>query len=365
MSFITSLATAAAPHALAQTAVADFMVRAMSLNDDQARQLRALYRATGIDKRHSVLADYGRAGPYDFFANTPDLEPFPTTRQRMEVYQREAIALSMRAAAPCLQQAGAEPGTITHLVVASCTGMYAPGLDIDLVKALGLPTTVQRTCINFMGCYAAFNALKVADAFCRDAHAHVLVVCTELCSLHFQKQNTPDNWLANALFADGAAAVLVEPAPRSGVNLRLHRFFSDLALEGQHDMAWHIGDAGFEMKLSTYVPDILETGLMPLTQSLLRNTAQPQIKYWAVHPGGRRIVEAAARALGLNPGQTQFSLQVLRQFGNMSSATVLFVLHDMWQQAEEQDHGQKLLGFAFGPGLTMESMLGEFQYVTP
>jgi predicted naringenin-chalcone synthase len=238
--------------------------------------------------------------------------------------------------------------------------MYEPGLDIDLVKALGLSSTIQRTSINFMGCYAAFNALKIADAACHEKpDAKVLIVCTELCSIHFQKENTEDNMLANALFGDGSAAVLVESTTRPGANLLLDNFHCELATEGEHDMTWTVGDLGFEMRLSTYVPEVVGGGIRKLTRALLAKTQQSldTISYFAIHPGGKRILETIENELGLTKGQNHFAYEVLRKNGNMSSPTVLFVLEAIRSSLGETDQDKQILSFAFGPGLTLESMV--------
>lgn len=361
MSFITALGTATPPTRLAQSTIADFMVKAMQLAGDEARKLRALFRATGIDYRYSVIEDYGRSESFAFYANTDTLEPFPTTRQRLELYRQHSVALSEQAIRQAVKTVpDFRWEEITHLVVVSCTGMYAPGLDIDLVKTLGLRSTVQRLCINFMGCYAAFNGIKLADTFCRaDEHAKVLVVCTELCSIHFQKENTEDNLLANALFADGSAAVLVEGKPRTGLNLKPEGFFCDLAWEGERDMAWTVGDLGFEMRLTSYVPGVIQHGIRELTYSLLQqlNTSFSEISYFAIHPGGKKILEAIEEALHITKAQNQHAYQVLRQHGNMSSPTVLFVLQSLTHSLNGVDGNKKILSFAFGPGLTLESMV--------
>ncbi|MFN5169284.1 MAG: type III polyketide synthase [Cyclobacteriaceae bacterium] len=362
MSYITALATASPPHRHSQQQIADFMIRAMKLDDTEARRLRALYRATGIDFRHSVLADYGRPADFSFYANTDNLEPFPSTRQRLEIYREHALKLSRQAAESCLEKVDRQD--ITNLIVVSCTGMYAPGLDIDLVKALGLNSHVQRVCINFMGCYAAFNAIRLADTICRaEPHARVLIVCVELCSIHFQKEATEDNLLANALFADGAAAVLVQNRPQPGLNLKPRSFFCDLAPAGEQHMAWTVGDLGFEMKLSSYVPDVIRQGIGQLTHRLLEqiNLARNQIAYYAIHPGGKKIIESIEAELGLTAFDTQHSYDVLRQYGNMSSPTVLFVLQRVSRQLNGVDDGKNILSFAFGPGLTLESMVLEIE----
>lgn len=361
MSYITSIGTATPPHALSQQAIAEFMVRAMQLGEDDARKLRVLFRASGIETRYSVLEDYGRKNAFTFYENSPGMEPFPSTRRRLELYRKHALATSLDAVSSCLAPiTHFRKDSITHLVVVSCTGMYAPGLDIDLVKALGLNSTIQRTSINFMGCYAAFNALKIAAAACEEKPgAKVLIVCTELCSIHFQKENTEDNMLANALFGDGSAAVLVESTTRSGFNLFLESFHCELATEGEHDMTWTVGDLGFEMRLSSYVPDVVGGGIRNLTRALLAKTQQSldAVSFFAIHPGGKRILETIENELGLTKSQNHFAYDVLKKYGNMSSPTVLFVLHEVRRSLNEHDHDKQILSFAFGPGLTLESMV--------
>lgn len=361
MSYITSIGTANPKHKIRQSDIADFMVRAMQLNKADASKLRSLYRATGIASRYSVLGDYGRKDGFDFFSNTDDLEPFPSTKRRLDLYRHHSLKISLDAIESCLSRLpDIDKKSLTHLIVVSCTGMYAPGLDIDLVRSLGLSPNIQRLCINFMGCYAAFNGLKLADTFCETTpNARVLVVCTELCSIHFQKENNADNMLANALFADGSAALLVEAAPRPGLNLKPERFYCALIPEGENDMAWTVGDLGFEMKLSSYVPDVIRSGIGKLTSSLLQSSSQTlsDVSYFAIHPGGKRILEAIEEELGLTREQNRAAYEVLRNFGNMSSPTVLFVLAEICRGLNGVDGNRKILSFAFGPGITLESML--------
>lgn len=360
MSYITSIGIANPEHCFSQETIANFMVKAMQLDSDGERKLRALYRATGIETRSSVLTDYGKAKDFDFYPNDIS-SAYPSTMQRMELFRKFAPALSAAAVQDCLRRiSNFEKSEITHLIVVSCTGLYAPGLDIDLVKRLGLNTSVQRTCINFMGCYAAFNAIKLADTIAKgNANAKVLVVCTELCSIHFQHENSEDNLLANSLFADGSAAVLIESKPRRGINLRPLSFYADLALHGEEAMAWKIGDLGFEMRLSSYVPEVIRTGIKSLTQSLLGALEKKisEVDFFAIHPGGKKILEVIETELALSKKQNHHAYEVLRQHGNMSSPTVLFVLHHLMKQLGPSDHGKTILSFAFGPGLTLESML--------
>ncbi|AMR28005.1 naringenin-chalcone synthase [Hymenobacter psoromatis] len=363
-SYLGAIGTATPSHRLAQPTIAGFMAEALELDANGTRKLRALYRVSGIGHRHSVLADYGRDnGDYEFFPNTPGLEPFPSVGQRMAAYRREALPLALAAVRDSLGQApGIEAASLTHLITVSCTGMYAPGLDIELVAALALPPSVRRTCVNFMGCYAAVNALRLANDIClANPAARVLVVSVELCTLHFQKSHDPDHLISNALFSDGAAACLVlgQPLPGAVPCLALEAFHCGLAPEGVQDMAWHIGDFGFEMTLSGYVPALIERGIGQLTADLLKDlpVRREDIRHFALHPGGRKILEAIEKALGLSRDDNRYAYQVLRDYGNMSSATVLFVLRELLAATTPADNGAPVLSCAFGPGLTMEAML--------
>ncbi len=331
------------------------------------RKLKTFFKYSGIDTRHSVLDDYGKQADFSFYPNTKDLEPFPSTEKRLLEYRKHALPLCVEATTNCFHN-DASPAVmkeVTHLIVVSCTGMYAPGLDIDLVKSLGLREDVQRTCINFMGCYAAFNALKVANAICQsEAKANVLIVCVELCTLHFQKEPTEDNMLANALFADGATAMLIKPKTTPGWNFSLEIFHNALAFNGKEHMAWSVGNLGFEMKLSTYVPDVIRVGIKNLTASLLEKVGKNinEVKHFAIHPGGKKILEVIEQELGITKDQNIPAYTILKKYGNMSSATVVFVLNHILNQLKKGDENQSVLSFAFGPGLTLESMLLNIHY---
>ncbi len=362
-SHLCAIGTALPPHRLPQATIADFMIRALALDDAAARKLRVLYRASGIETRHTVVPDYGREpADFEFYPPTANLEPFPTVSRRMAAYRAGAVPLATAAVRDCLAALpNVTVASITHLITVSCTGMYAPGLDIDLVTALGLPHTVQRTAVNFMGCYAAFNGLKLADALVRATPtARVLVVCVELCTLHFQKDLTDDHLLSNALFADGAAAALVvAESLGSGPTLALEAAHCALEPAGHAEMAWHIGDSGFEMTLSSYVPDLIRAGIGNLTDGLLQalNLDLADVAHIAIHPGGRRILEVIEQALGLPRAANRHAYAVLREYGNMSSATVLFVLRRLLGELTTANRGERVLSFAFGPGLTLESLL--------
>jgi predicted naringenin-chalcone synthase len=358
MSFITAIGTAVPANKFDQAIISSFMER-LAIDDARRKKIKTVFRATGIRTRYSVLGDYGKENGYTFFANSKDAEPFPGTASRMQAYRQHAAPLSMQAIADCRLHSHFEYSAITHLITVSCTGMYAPGLDIDLINQLPLQSSVSRTCINFMGCYAAINALKSADAFCQaNPEAKVLIVCTELCSLHFQKDFSDDNILANALFSDGAAALLVEAKPSAKISLHIEGFHNDILSHDSEHMAWTIGNLGFEMKLSAYVPDVLGRAIKPFVSSLMKkiNTAPSDIDYYAVHPGGKKILDCISNELVISKEKLRESYDVLHNYGNMSSPTVLFVLKAILE-GNNVKHHDRILSLAFGPGITLESLL--------
>ena len=361
--YISSIGTANPEHRTPQSHIAKFMANALSIKGHEKVRMQALYRASGIGYRYSVLEDYGSdIEQFSFYPKSESLEPFPATAKRMLTYKQEALPLAVNAIHDCFKSLN-QPivlEDISHLITVSCTGMYAPGIDIGIVQEMGLRPDIKRTAINFMGCYAAFNAIKVGDAICRaEPEAKVLIVCVELCSIHFQKENDSDDVLASALFGDGAAAMIMQGQPVPGLSLCLEQFHCSLALEGKQEMAWHIGDHGFEMKLSSYVPDIIGNQIRPWVHELLnkQNLRPDQVDFYAAHPGGKRILETVERELGLKKKDNKYAYAVLQQYGNMSSPTILFVLKALSEDLSENDHGKNILSFAFGPGLTMESML--------
>ncbi|REE00393.1 type III polyketide synthase [Marinoscillum furvescens] len=358
-SYITSIHTAVPDHRISQQAIREFMIRHLATSEDDRKRIELLYRASGIQYRHSVLVDFDRPPEdFTFFPKNHDLEPFPKVSDRMQLYQREAIKLCEKAASSCLR--ATTPTSITHLITVSCTGMYAPGIDIELVERLGMHTNVQRTSVNFMGCYAAFNALKVANEIAQNQpDSKILIVAVELCSIHLLKETDEDSLLSGALFGDGAAAVLVEGRPGRGLSFQLDSFYADLAPEGKDMMAWHISDFGFQMKLTHEVPEVIKKGIGELTGKLLSTLQKSiaDIDHFAIHPGGKRILEVIEEELGIDKAANSPAYDILKNYGNMSSPTVLFVLHRIMQQLDRQHAGQHVLSFAFGPGLTMESML--------
>ncbi len=326
------------------------------------RMIRSLYRNSGIEGRHSVVDDFGE-GERDrlFFDAEGGRLPTPGTGARNAVYAREARKLFVKLAEGLVGGEGSfAADEVTHVITLSCTGFYAPGPDYDVVRALGLPGSTVRVHVGFMGCYAAFQGLRLAQAFCRsDPEAVVLVLSVELCTLHLQFTADTDDLVAGAIFADGGAGVVVSArAPRGpGPVLELEALRGTLAPEGEGDMAWTIGDRGFRMRLSSYVPELVGRGVGPLVERVLapERLAPDEVRWWAVHPGGRAILDRVEEAMGLSGAALAASREVLRRYGNMSSATVLFVLDAILRG--EAAPGDRVLAMAFGPGLTLESGL--------
>lgn len=357
--FINSIGTANPQYKIKQDDVLNFMVKAHQLDEEEAHKLKVLYRATGIKERYSTIPDYQNNGDFQLYPDNDTLEPFPSTAARSNWYKKEALNLSIKAIRSCVDDK-ISLSDITHLITVSCTGMYAPGLDIDLVNQSEIPADVERTSINFMGCYAAFNALKLANHICNGTKANILIVCTELCSLHFQKEKSEDNFLANALFGDGSAAVLVQSEP-AAVALQMESFISKLLPGAKNEMAWIIGNYGFEMKLSAYVPEAIRAGIKPLIESVRERIENREFDFYAIHPGGKKILNVVENALAITKEENSQSHSVLRDFGNMSSPTILFVMKQIMDDLSLQDNNKLLLSFGFGPGLTLESMISKIQ----
>lgn len=302
---------------------------------------------SGIDHRWSVLpcGEFGTPiDPSGFYG----AGAFPSTGQRMEVYARTAPDLAMAASADLGRKVSLEG--ITHIVVASCTGFVAPGIDQIIAARLGLDPGLERTFIGFMGCYAAASALRTAHHIARSApEARVLVVTVELCSLHLIASHDIKVLLGSTQFGDGAAAAIVSAQP---AGLRLDSFLSVTLPDSEDLIQWHIGDSGFEMVLSGEVPHRIALGLADadLRDRLCRGVDPAELA-WAVHPGGKSILDAVEQAMDLPPEKLAQSRSVLARFGNMSSATLLFVLSEMMGD-EAWDKG---VAMAFGPGMAAET----------
>jgi predicted naringenin-chalcone synthase len=329
-------------------------------DEREKRLVRAVYRNSGIERRHSVLRNYDGEGEGAFFHREADgTLRGPGTAARNDIFAAESRDMAVRLARKVLSGCpGIGPGDVTHVVTVSCTGFYNPGPDYYVVRELGMSGATQRYHLGFMGCYAAFPALRMAAQFCgADPSAVVLVMCIELCSIHIRLSGSEDNLLANSLFADGVAAAVVSARPPTpgAPACRLGEFRSALVPAGEQDMTWRIGDQGFDIALSSYVPKIIGGNIRGVVEPALAGAgmAVPDVDLWAIHPGGKSIVDQVQRTLGLTPEKVSASREVLRRCGNMSSATILFVLEEILRrQAGGPD--STVCAVAFGPGLTVE-----------
>lgn len=314
------------------------------------RMFGLLARRSQIEHRRSVLApapaiDRERLTDDEFYGGPS----FASTASRMARYEREALPLAEPAVAEVLT--GIAVDSVTHLIVTSCTGFMAPGLDLSLQKRFGLRTDLERALIGFMGCHAGITALKAAWHIVRSRpRARVLIVNLELCSLHLQSGADLEKALAYLQFADGCAASLVSA---ESFGFRLERFHCEVVPETADLIQWHIGDQGFEMFLSISVPRTLTCVLPQLVNGFLTENEVRDIRLWAVHPGGRAILDAVAEGLALRDVDLRHSRDVLREFGNMSSATIFFVLQRILGDAGIGGRG---VAMAFGPGLTFEAL---------
>lgn len=370
---LRSLRTIVPDTVIQQNDVRDMFASQPDVGRLAQRIIGASFNGSGIDRRHTVIEELSPAAQTDeavFFDRESGLLRSPGTKERNDFYVREASRLFVEAARRALD---ADPdivaADITHVITASCTGFHAPGPEYEIVRGLGLSDSVQRYHLGFMGCYASMPALRAASQFCAaDPDAVVLLVSVELCTLHLRSSEDPDLIVANSLFADGAAAGIVTardlPTPAPAV--RLDGFHTAIAAEGEPDMAWTIGDHGFEMILSTRVPQIIGETILGAIGPLYAREGElaaafdagrvgERVAHWAIHPGGRSILDRVQERLHLTDAQMSPARETLREYGNMSSATILFVIKRILDDGAAD--GSRIAAMAFGPGLTAESAL--------
>lgn len=358
---LLGIGTAVPAYAAAQSDVYAWMAHAFQQQPAVQRWMRSLFAYSGIGRRHSVLPDYQQPPGHSRFAPGRTPEESATTAERMAVYTQESVPLGAQAAERALADAAAASGctapemrgSITHLVTISCTGFFAPGPDLLLAARLGLPPTLRRTLIGFMGCSAMFNGLRAAWEIVRgDPSARVLVVSIEICSLHAQPGAEREDLIAAALFADGASACVVglPPAiPQRGI-FQLQDFHTEIKPETQQEMVWQIGNHGFALRLSPDIPQHLAASAPQILQNIF---PAERPSFWAIHPGGPAIVDQLMESFQLQPQQVEATRSVLREYGNMSSATIIFVLERLRQEFGPT-HPASGTAMAFGPGLVVE-----------
>lgn len=353
---ILGLATEVPPHVLSQENFGPTMGRRLGFNEAQMRLLKRITSGSAITKRHTTVPDFLEEGFRGSFFGMDEKSSTPKTSVRNDFYKKEAPNLAESVCRAALQRWGGDPKAITHVISVSCTGMVAPGIEFLMMERLGLSLTVERLGINFMGCFGAFKGLAIAKALGLESPQHrILVVCTELCSLHFQEDHQVDTMVANALFADGAAAIVVGTVPRAGESplFEIHRQGSAALANTLNLMTWEAGDHGYKMRLSAAVPEQLEAHITPFVQRILGSDISFQECIWAIHPGGKAILDAITNACSLDEKQVEASWKVLKTYGNMSSPTFLFVLDEVLKTSSEK---KWIVGLGFGPGLSIEGI---------
>jgi len=365
MSRIISIGTAVPQFGLKQTKILDFMQGAYT-DETALRKLNVLFSRSGIEKRYSSVPDFMvNDGEGRLFQRGCEI---PEVKDRLNAFIENAVLLSICAIHNSFEKLDTSIADfkVTHLITVTCTGLYAPGIDAGLIGKLGLPSDIFRTAVNFLGCNAAFHALKIADMIARvEENARILIVCVELCTLHFQPKNNNDNLLSNTIFGDGAAAVLITSesfARDHGFKgLTIDGFYSVLYDNAKDLMGWNITPVNFEMILDAELPEFIGT----VANEFMRNAGeklhfnQEMINKWAIHPGGKKILDIFKKKLQLEHENLRPSYDVLKEYGNMSSPTVLFVMNEILQAQPKS--GEKIFSVGFGPGLTIDSAL--FTYV--
>lgn len=363
--YIHDIITKTPSQSVAQDKLRDFIKSKYPDNRRAQAIIHRLYSQSGIETRHAVMDDLLSDEPDAIFNRMLTPGKAPSTQERNQIYIEGSKQLFTNVAKSLLENNPEfKKEDITHVITASCTGFFAPGPAFEIVKQLGLAPTTERYHVGFMGCFAAFPILKMAKSFCENnPDTNVLVIATELCTLHQQHEVSIDNIISASVFADGSAGAIVSSREPKNKGYRLDHFVSSIAYEGEGDMAWTIGDLGFNMVLSAYVPDIISARLEEVVQPIFDELSinKEDIKKWGVHPGGRAIIDKVEEALSLTEEQVISSRKILRKYGNMSSATVLFVLEDILKG--DLKDGDKVLPITFGPGLTIES--GLFTYYQP
>ena len=357
MSQIVSIGTAVPDYKYSQDEILQYMLSVMpSEAIKQKRLLLHIFKKSEIANRYSVIPDFNLHNTSkDLFKS---IDAPASIEDRMLIFNQKAPTLLTNAVNKCLKDIDRK--AITHIITVTCTGLSAPGLDVDLVEQLGFADDVQRSSVNFMGCHGGFHALRQAFYICsHNPIANVLIADVELSTIHFQNNMSSDNMLANTLFADGAAAVLVSGENSQYVgDYNITNFYSKLVLKGKAAMAWKISSHGFLMNLSTQVPELISEDfhqiLKPIFEDDLPDCDLDEV-LWAFHPGGVRVLESITKIAKIKKEQMKASYEVLNRYGNMSSCTIFFVLERLMEKMKATR--KPVIAAGFGPGLSMEAMI--------
>jgi predicted naringenin-chalcone synthase len=359
---LIDISTASPPYKVLQEKAASELKKRMDVRPAVSRLIDATSIHSGIDSRFIVVPDAEDNVIQKFYSNNGSYIK-PGTQVRMNEYEKWSKRLSKEAVAKLIEDNNFDPAKIERLITISCTGFFAPGLDYYLIEEFKIPQSVKRTNIGFMGCAASitgFNSAFEALNSVNGKELNTLLVSVELCSLHLQTEPTRDNILANMIFADGCAAALFSNSSHFSTKnkFKIVGIETFLFNNSAEYMGWKIGDFGFEMILSQELPKIILESACPELSKIIfsKDINKNEIKYWALHPGGRAILDSLQNGLGLTDEQMFPSRNVLKNFGNMSSASILFVLKEILKTSDLKKD-EYCCAVAFGPGLTMETAL--------
>jgi predicted naringenin-chalcone synthase len=343
--FILGIGTGDPNYCYSQKDMADFAVQYFNLTagSELEQKLRKIYEHTNTITRYSVV-DYHKCNPS---------EDFKSFQSRNDIYAKNAVELSRRSATEALKKWGGDKSKITHLVYCSTTGVTIPGVEFELAEILELSPHVQRCAINFMGCYSALPGIKTACAFAKlNPKNRVLLVSTEICSVHIEEEVTLENFVSSALFADGSGAMVIgcNPSNNEKAHWAIHRTSSSCLKKSKDKMYWNITDKGWRLGLSKEIPFLIEENIGEFKSVLFGKDLDVNKVDWAIHPGGKSILIALETSLGIKREQNRAAWNVLKDHGNMSSSTIIFVLKNLIDQAKFDT----TICMAFGPGLVIE-----------
>jgi len=358
---ILGIGTALPEHRIEQKDVASRLAVALADEPDSRRWAKRIFNQCGVETRYTCEPNLLEPVEGCRYLYSTSSENVPLTRERMDKYKAAAIPLGIEAATRALEDAAVAPAEISHLITVSCTGQFLPGLDVRIVQQLELHPGVQRIPLVFQGCAAGLKAIQMANAIVRsDPNAKALIVCVELCTLHFQPSAKRDDLYAASFFGDGASACIVGSSDFGNGDLFELGEGESVLLPGcSEEMIWEVGNTGFDLYLSPQIPRLLELHLGKAAERVLASDERPDI--WAIHPGGRGIVDAVQKLYGLSDEQVSYSRSILRDYGNLSSATIIYVLHAIREGYRNTLQTSRGIALAFGPGITAEIL--PFTYV--
>lgn len=358
---ILGIGTAVPVNRLDQADTALRLTEALKDHPESARWAKRIFRQCGVQTRYTCEPNLLEpASSCRYFPQSSGTEA-PSTAERMKTYKKESVPLGLDAARRALLDAGVEASEITHLITVSCTGQFLPGLDTALAEGLGLAPAVNRIPLNFLGCAAGLKAICLSKQLVSgNPSAKALIVCVELCTLHIQPSSQREALFGASFFGDGASSCVVgcpssEPGAEHRAIFQLGQELSVLLPDCAGEMVWEVGNYGFDLYLSPDIPKLIGRWIPDEVARLLSGDSGTEL--WAIHPGGRGIVEKLQDSFELADRQVRPSLEVLRQYGNVSSATLLFVLHEI--RREQLELGSRTasgIALAFGPGLSAEML---------